>query len=421
MTHLKIEQNTTGIEEVSHSIIEKLYNLAISGDLDASSNLQGRLHTSATYRSYIDYLTTNYPNLYITSSDYYVNFADPEVRRIFAQSNYGDGFGLLLPTAQTITNLNNVTISGTGNQFKNNTTIEHFDELGQFTSITTIPQECFKNCTNLTEIALPSTLTAINYGAFDNCSSLTEVVLPSTCTTIGDYAFRGCSNLTSINLDEVTTIEYSGGMQTCEAFNGCSSLQTIIAPQLQAISGVVFANCTNLKIAIAKNLQYSQRSNGVFYNCSALKAVIFPSMCNSYQNGPGFNINGDAYHQEGILANATNVELIEYGDVSSIEKGGSGGGIKMISSLRALVLKGDTIPTLSEWASGDPITNWFANSSITIYVKDSLLSTYQSDTTWSEYYSANIKGLSQYNPADYLSSELLQIYNSAMNTSYSAS
>jgi hypothetical protein len=35
--------------EIPDEVIEKLYQLAFSGDLDASSNLVGRLHTTATY------------------------------------------------------------------------------------------------------------------------------------------------------------------------------------------------------------------------------------------------------------------------------------------------------------------------------------------------------------------------------------
>jgi hypothetical protein len=34
MTHLKIEQNNSAIEQVSSAVITKLYELATSGDLD---------------------------------------------------------------------------------------------------------------------------------------------------------------------------------------------------------------------------------------------------------------------------------------------------------------------------------------------------------------------------------------------------
>ena len=57
MTHLRIEQNNGVIEEVSTSLITKLYNIVHDG-LDNTSELQGRLHCPVSYRAYITYLTT---------------------------------------------------------------------------------------------------------------------------------------------------------------------------------------------------------------------------------------------------------------------------------------------------------------------------------------------------------------------------
>ena len=61
MTHLRIEQNNIQ-ENVSSAVIEKLYQLAISGDLDASSNLAGNLYTTATYQEYINALCKTQQN-----------------------------------------------------------------------------------------------------------------------------------------------------------------------------------------------------------------------------------------------------------------------------------------------------------------------------------------------------------------------
>ena len=78
MTHLYIEQN--GItEEVSSSVISKLYELATSGTLDGTSNLKGRLHTTLGYRYKIDYLYIAYLDLYIDATEYAINFEDPNM------------------------------------------------------------------------------------------------------------------------------------------------------------------------------------------------------------------------------------------------------------------------------------------------------------------------------------------------------
>ena len=71
MTHLRIEQNTGLIEEVPSRLITRLYDIVSSGTLDETSNLKGRLNTTIAYQSQINYLTTAYPELYITANEYY--------------------------------------------------------------------------------------------------------------------------------------------------------------------------------------------------------------------------------------------------------------------------------------------------------------------------------------------------------------
>jgi hypothetical protein len=59
MTHLYIEQN--GItEEVTSSVISKLYELVSSGTLDGTSDLKGRLHITLGYRVPIEYLNNTF-------------------------------------------------------------------------------------------------------------------------------------------------------------------------------------------------------------------------------------------------------------------------------------------------------------------------------------------------------------------------
>lgn len=100
MTHLRIEQDDGSTQYVSNSVITKLYELAISGDLDQNSNLIGNLHVSGTYRKYKDYLeqqfnsTNNKGPLYITADNYYKSFVDPNAARFFANCPAGDGSGI---------------------------------------------------------------------------------------------------------------------------------------------------------------------------------------------------------------------------------------------------------------------------------------------------------------------------------------
>ena len=103
MIHLKIEQNNIQ-ENVSSAVIEKLYELASSGDLDQSSNLAGNLHTTATYQAYIDVLHTEYPDLTISATNTYIMFEDPEVEAKL-KGYVGDGVGVISSQFKSLTQL----------------------------------------------------------------------------------------------------------------------------------------------------------------------------------------------------------------------------------------------------------------------------------------------------------------------------
>ena len=65
-------------------------------------------------------------------------------------------------------------------------------------SVTTIEQNAFSNCSNLATVTFDenSQLTTIGAAAFSDCSSLTSIYIPASVTTIERYAFSDCSNLT---------------------------------------------------------------------------------------------------------------------------------------------------------------------------------------------------------------------------------
>ena len=43
-------------------------------------------------------------------------------------------------------------------------------------------------------LSIQSSVTSIRNGAFRECSSLTQISIPSSVTSIEEYAFRGCSS-----------------------------------------------------------------------------------------------------------------------------------------------------------------------------------------------------------------------------------
>jgi hypothetical protein len=56
-----------------------LYELAISGDLDETSDLKGRLHSEYAHRIQAEYLNATYPDLYISIDNYTIPFEDPNM------------------------------------------------------------------------------------------------------------------------------------------------------------------------------------------------------------------------------------------------------------------------------------------------------------------------------------------------------
>ena len=107
--------------------------------------------------------------------------------------------------------------------------------------LTTIGDDAFSYCHNLTSVTIGDSVTTIGDSAFYYCYSLTSVTIPDSVTTIGDSAFIGCRSLTSVTIpDSVTTI----GDQ---AFYGCSSLTSVTIPDsVMTIGDRVFAVCSNL-------------------------------------------------------------------------------------------------------------------------------------------------------------------------------
>ena len=89
-------------------------------------------------------------------------------------------------------------------------------------SVTTIGNNAFEDCTNLTSITIPANVTSIGDDAFYYCTSLTSISIPANVTAIGARAFCYCTSLTSIIIPaNVTSIGEA-------AFAICSKLASVI-------------------------------------------------------------------------------------------------------------------------------------------------------------------------------------------------
>lgn len=260
MTHLKVEQNTGTIEQVDKSVIAELYELLAYNVLDSSSNLQGRIHTSATYQEYIDYIRAKYPDLYITSDNIYIKFADSAVENVL-KTAIGDGIGVTVAQAQATTN------SQIYDLFSGNTNIEQFDELRFFTSITTMP--AFNNCTNLQHIQIPASLREIYTNQLNNCTSLTSIGDTSNVQRFNpnqSYFFR------ALRLDQTKLQSLTGvfSSQSCPLFNS-DEVVTISAPGLTKLD---FGQFGGKELIITSPI-----TNLIATSCPNVTRVVLPETC----------------------------------------------------------------------------------------------------------------------------------------------
>ena len=87
-------------------------------------------------------------------------------------------------------------------------------------SVTSLGESCFSSCSGLTSITIPSSVTSLGASCFEWCSGLTSITIPSSVTSLGESCFKG-SGLTSITIpSSVTSLGWN-------CFSGCKKLETV--------------------------------------------------------------------------------------------------------------------------------------------------------------------------------------------------
>ena len=122
---------------------------------------------------------------------------------------------------------------------------------------------------------IPSNVTSIGDNAFFSCYNLTSIEIPNSVTSIGDYVFSGCYNLTSITTpNSVTSIGYA-------AFAYCYGLTSITIPNsVTSIGEGAFFNCYNLTSIEIPNSVTSIGDNA-FLSCYNLTSIEIPNSVTS--------------------------------------------------------------------------------------------------------------------------------------------
>src|SRR5574344_1445398 len=144
-------------------------------------------------------------------------------------------------------------------------------------SVKTIGDDAFSNCTGLTSVTIPNSVTSIGDKTFVSCTGLTSVTIPNSFTTIGADAFSNCTGLTSVTIpNSVTSIGYF-------AFSNCTGLTSVtIGNSVTSIGYDAFYDCTGLTSIDVneKNTKYSS-INGILFNKDQSTIIYYPARIKS--------------------------------------------------------------------------------------------------------------------------------------------
>ena len=142
-------------------------------------------------------------------------------------------------------------------------------------SVTSLGEDCFEGCRGLTSITIPSSVTSLGSFCFLKCRGLISITIPSSVTSLDDGCFSGCSGLTSITIpSSVTSLGYA-------CFSGCSGLTSITIPSsVTSLGESCFSGCTGLTtITIPSSV--TSLGESCFKGCSGLTSITIPSSVTS--------------------------------------------------------------------------------------------------------------------------------------------
>lgn len=139
---------------------------------------------------------------------------------------------------------------------------------GNVYQVTTIGDNAFRACSQLTSITLGDRIREVKSYAFYNCTGLSKVELGEGITAIGEYAFSLCSSLSTISLPAMLKTIGTG------AFRGCSSLTgTVVIPSEVSLLGhAAFLGCKTIE-AIEIPASVTKIGSGAFQSCTNLGSV----------------------------------------------------------------------------------------------------------------------------------------------------
>ncbi|MCH5214172.1 MAG: leucine-rich repeat domain-containing protein [Muribaculaceae bacterium] len=187
---------------------------------------------------------------------------------------------------------------------------------GKTYRVTSIGDNAFSLCKEMTSVSIPSSVTSIGNVAFHNCYGLETVVIPNSVTTIGNQAFGACSSLKSVTLSSslksmgfsafessaLTSVVIPNTLTEIpdHAFYSCYSLSSVTIPgSVKSIGDQAFRYCIELgRVDIPSSV--TSIGYAAFDYCSKMQAI---------EVAPG---NSNFCSVDGVLFSADKTQLLAF-------------------------------------------------------------------------------------------------------------
>lgn len=208
------------------------------------------------YENYINGSGAILPNVSIctTEGDVHYNPSTPPTpleTRLVCKYNVEDTYPTQLCFSDSVSQFSAIEIDGVVqpsvvDSYTFSTAGEHTVKY-TLTDPTSIGDDAFYGCGNLTSIDIPNGVTTIGSNAFQNCINLTSIVIPSGVTSIGGQAFYS-SSLTRLNSDVDGVFNIPNGVTSIDyyAFNSTYPTSVTIPNSVTSIGFGAFGCCSML-------------------------------------------------------------------------------------------------------------------------------------------------------------------------------
>ena len=195
----------------------------------------------------------------------------------------------------------------------------------------------FENCVSLETVVIPRLNSISSRFNFQGCSSLRSVDFP-LLQILPEGCFKNCTQLSEVNLPMVNEVQI-------EAFYGCNALESFPFYQCKIIGRNAFTDCMMLQeanlLGLTATSAYDNSVVKVFDGCTSLRHIILNGNFKAYHWGaPALELVEVMEDVEGVSFRGVdfgeNASIVFYGDINTLDEEA----FRDCSNLEKIVFKG---------------------------------------------------------------------------------